>query len=316
MKPSVYIDGQTGTTGLEIRERLAARNDLELLAIDPAQRRDPAERRALLDAADIAILCLPDDAAREAVALCGSDTTRFIDASTAHRTAEGWVYGFPELSPEHHAAVVGARYLSNPGCHATGFIAGVYPLVAAGLIAPNAALTCYSLTGYSGGGKAMIEAYESAPADDPHLHSPRHYALRQGHKHLPEMQRVCALDHPPLFMPIVSDYYRGMLVSVPLQVSTLTERLDAQAIHAHLAEHYAGARFVTVMPLAGTGAPNDGTLDATACNGSNRLELFVFGNAEQVVLASRLDNLGKGASGAAVQNLNLMLGLDEAAGLA
>ncbi|MDX1593294.1 MAG: N-acetyl-gamma-glutamyl-phosphate reductase [Gammaproteobacteria bacterium] len=316
MKPTIYIDGEAGTTGLEIRERLATRDDLELLSIDPARRKDPDARRELLDAADVAILCLPDDAAREAVDLCGSDTTRFIDASTAHRTAADWVYGFPELSPAQREAVAGARRLANPGCHATGFVALVRPLVDAGVIAPDAALSCTSLTGYSGGGKGLIEAYDAAPPGDARMDAPRHYALGLAHKHLPEMTVVGGLDRPPVFLPVVGRFYRGMLVSVPLHVGALARPLPAREVHVLLAEHYDGSRFVEVMPFAGEGVTDGGFLDAVACNGTNRMELFVFGHDTQVALIARLDNLGKGASGAAVQNLNLMLGLDEATGLA
>jgi N-acetyl-gamma-glutamyl-phosphate reductase len=316
MKTSIYIDGEAGTTGLEIRERLADRDDLELLSIDPGRRKDPDARRELLDAADVAILCLPDDAAREAVAICGSDSTRFIDASTAHRTADGWVYGFPELSPAHRDAIAKASFLTNPGCHASGFIAAVYPLLDAGVLDDAAALSCTSQTGYSGGGKGMIEAYDDASADDPHMDSPRHYALGLAHKHLPEMTHVCGLTHAPVFLPVVGRFYRGMLVTVPLQVRTLAKPMDAHSIHVLVSAHYASEHYVRVMPFAGEGVLEAGFLDATACNGSNDLELFVFGHDEQVVLAARLDNLGKGASGAAVQNLNIMLGIDETTGLA
>jgi len=315
MTTTIYIDGEAGTTGLEIRERLAVRGDLELLSIDPARRKEADARRELLDTADIAILCLPDEAAREAVALCTSDTTRFIDASTAHRTADGWVYGFPELSSSHREAVAGASYLTNPGCHASGFIAAVYPLLDAGVLADDAALSCTSLTGYSGGGTGMIEAYQAAAADDPHVNSPRHYALDLAHKHLPEMTHVCGLTHAPVFLPVVARFYRGMLASVPLQVRTLAKPMDAHAIHALVSAHYADEHYVQVMPFAGEGVIEAGLLDATACNGTNKLELFVFGHDEQLVLAARLDNLGKGASGAAVQNLNIMLGIDERTGL-
>ena len=311
MKPKVYIDGSEGTTGLRINERLEPRGDIELLRIDPALRKDAAARSALINEADIVFLCLPDAAAREAVALAKSDSTRIIDASTAHRVAPGWAYGFPELSPVHREAIVTGARIANPGCHATGFISLVYPLVAAGLLPADAVIPCFSLTGYSGGGKKMIAQYETE-GRDAELDAPRLYGLTQAHKHLPEMQKVCGLTRAPLFTPIVSDYYAGMLVSVQLDASQLTGEATVERLRACYADHYAGSKLIRVLPAD---AASSGFLAANARAQWDGLEILVTGNDDRMVVSARFDNLGKGASGAAIQSMNLMLGCDEATGL-
>ncbi len=305
MKPKVFIDGREGTTGLQIYDRLAGREDIELLLIGEAKRKDPAERKKLLNAADLAFLCLPDAAAREAVSLIENDHTRVIDCSTAHRTAEGWAYGFAELSAERREAIRTAKRVANPGCHATGFISIVYPLVRMGLLPRDAALSCFSLTGYSGGGKKMIAQYEGERS--PELDSPRIYGLSQEHKHLPEMQKVCGLTVPPVFSPVVADYYKGMATTVPLF-------LDREALLAALTKYYQGSgnsRMVRVRA-----AWEGPMLAANTMAGCDGLYLFVQGNRERSTVTALFDNLGKGASGAAVQNMNLMLGFDETKGLA
>lgn len=304
MRPKIYIDGKEGTTGLQIYERLGARDDLELLLIDPDKRKDTAERRRLLNAADIVFLCLPDAAAREAVSLIENDHTRVIDASTAHRTADGWAYGFAELSDAHRASIEHAKRVANPGCHATGFISAVYPLLHHGVLSPADPLTCFSLTGYSGGGKKMIASYESADKT-PDLFSPRVYGLNLQHKHLPEMQKVCGLAAPPVFCPVVDDYYKGMATTVMLP------GVSADIVYQALCTHYAGQQLVMVAPQDDP-AP---MLAANACAGRDSLTLHVHGHGAQTIVTALFDNLGKGASGAAVQNMNLMLGLDETTGL-
>lgn len=302
MKPKVYIDGKEGTTGLQIYDRLAAREDIALLLIDEEKRKDRLERKKFLNAADLVFLCLPDAAAVEAVSLIDNDHTRVIDCSTAHRTDPAWAYGFPELSAERREAIRTSRRVANPGCHATGFISIVYPLVQMGLISPDAALSCFSLTGYSGGGKKMIAQYEGGERD-PELDSPRIYGLSQEHKHLPEMQKVCGLTVPPVFSPIVADYYKGMAATVPLF-------LDRETLGRALTEYYRGAAAVRVS------AAWEGTmLAAGTLAGSDSLHLIVQGNHERSTVTALFDNLGKGASGAAVQNMNLMLGFEETAGL-
>jgi N-acetyl-gamma-glutamyl-phosphate reductase len=307
----VYVDGQEGTTGLRIREVLAGRDDIDVLSIDPAKRKDPVERAALLNAADVAFLCLPDDAARAAVAMVENPNTCVIDASTAHRTAPGWVFGLPELTADQRSRLRASKRIANPGCHATAFILLVRPLVDAGLVPAAFPLTATSLTGYSGGGRKMIEQYESS--GDPRLTSPRPYALGLSHKHLPEMQTHAGLSVPPLFMPVVSNFYKGLAVSVPLQLSQLGTDASAESLHAALATRYATEPFVRVMP---PGDPDSaGGLDVQACNDTNRVDLFVFGRGGQALLLARLDNLGKGASGAAVQSMNVHLGVDERLGL-
>lgn len=305
MKPNVYIDGQAGTTGLQIYDRLTRREDIRLLRIDEEKRKDGAERRALLNAADLVFLCLPDDAAREAVGLIDNDRTRVIDCSTAHRTAEGWAYGFPELSEGHRRAVAQSGRVANPGCHATGFISGVFPLVARGVIPADAPLSCFSLTGYSGGGKKMIGEYEGEK--DQALYSPRVYGLGQSHKHLPEMGTVCGLSTAPVFCPVVDDYYKGMATTVCLP------GVGPRQVWETLSEHYAGQSLVRVAPLE-----DDGTMiAANAMAGLDTLELIVRGSEEgkRTTVTALFDNLGKGASGAAVQNMNIMLGLPETQGL-
>ena len=324
MKHIVYVDGQDGTTGLRIHEMLAARADVELLRIAPELRKDDAERARLLNAADVAFLCLPDDAARAAAKMVTNPKTCLIDASTAHRTDPTWVYGLPELCAGQREALRSAKRIANPGCHATAFILLVRPLVDAGIVAPDAPVTATSITGYSGGGKKMIEQYQSWHARqmdgerqiDAALSAPRPYALGLTHKHIPEMKTCALLARAPVFMPVVGNFYKGLTVSIPFHASTLARGATAARVHAAFAERYAGEAFVKVMPLADPQVLADGGFDVQACNDTQRADLFVFGNDEQVLLMARIDNLGKGASGAAVQTMNLHLGLSEGLGLA
>ena len=309
MKPKVYIDGKEGTTGLQIYDRLAARSDIELLLIDEDKRKDPVERKRLMDAADIVFLCLPDAAAIEAVGLIESPTTRVIDASTAHRTNPDWDYGFPELSEKHREAIQVSKRVANPGCHATGFISVVYPLVAMGLISRDACLSSFSLTGYSGGGKKMIAQYE-AEDKGAELFAPCPYGMGQGHKHLPEMQKICGLEHKPVFTPIVDDYYKGMATTVPFHMSEMQGVSTLHEVWQKLSDYYAGATMVQVAETTDTAK-----IYGNAKAGKDTLTLIVAGNDEQFTITALFDNLGKGASGAAVQNMNLMLGLDETTGL-
>ncbi len=310
---SVFIDGQEGTTGLKIRERLAGRTDFTLIEIEPSKRKDDAARRDCLHSCDIAILCLPDEASRKAYEWVHDNQTRLIDTSTAHRTTPGWAYGLPELSRKHRNALREARYVANPGCHATGFLLGLFPLIAAGIVPTSYPFMVNSVTGYSGGGKKLISKYENG---DPQLFAgPRPYALGLHHKHLPEMQHVAGLDNPPGFLPVLGPIYQGMIVSTLLHTRLLSRAATAADLREHLAEYYAGERFVHVMPFADDDALDEGQLVPTECNHTNRAEVFVFGHADQAIVCVRLDNLGKGASGAAVQNLNLMLGRPEDTGL-
>lgn len=309
MKPLVFIDGREGTTGLQIYDRLAAREDLTLLLIDEAKRKDSEARRELLNAADLVFLCLPDAAAREAVSMIENPKTRVIDASTAHRTDPQWVYGFPELQGLRRRIPEATR-LANPGCHATGFLATVAPLVELGVLPKDYPLTCYSLTGYSGGGKALIAEYED-PERSPLLDGPNLYALGLSHKHLPEMQAVAGLSFPPVFSPVLGDIYKGMATSVMLQNRLLPGTPSAKDIWEQLSSYYQDAAMVSLTPF-GEGAAR---LSTNALSGSDRLEIIVSGHEEQTLLTALFDNLGKGASGAAVQNMNLMLGFSEIAGL-
>jgi len=315
MAPKVFIDGEAGTTGLEIRERLQGRRDLEVVSIDPERRKDVEARRELLNGADAVILCLPDDAAREAVALVESNSVKVIDASTAHRVAEGWAYGFPEMSTTQRAKLEASHRISNPGCWPTGFIALTRPLVDAGLIPADWPLTVHGVSGYSGGGKTMIAEFEDSHAAN-HTDVPfRLYALSLTHKHLPEMQAYAGLKHRPVFSPAVGRYRKGMLVEVPLALEALPGAPSVREVHAALADAYAGEPFVEVAPLDESAAV--GVLDPEGLNGTNRMKLFVFANEKtgQARLVALFDNLGKGASGAAVQNLNLALGIQETASL-
>ncbi|GGJ21225.1 N-acetyl-gamma-glutamyl-phosphate reductase [Deinococcus roseus] len=310
-KPRVFIDGEAGTTGLQIRSRLQGRNDLELISIDPALRKDQNERKRLLGSADLVILCLPDEASREAVSMIENETTRVLDASTAYRVAEGWTYGFPEMTPTQKAEIQGARFVSNPGCYSTGMIALVRPLVDAGLIPADAPISVQGFSGYSGGGRQLVDAMEGRGGEHPLAGLFKSYALGLAHKHLPEMQKYGTLQFAPLFTPSVGAWRQGMLVQVPLFLRTLPAGTTAESIHAALAEHYRGQRFIEVMPFE-HGKPAEPQLDPQTLNDTNKLQIFVFSNAAlgQVLLMARLDNLGKGASGAAVQNLDVMLGLE------
>lgn len=310
----VFVDGQEGTTGLRIHEYLAARSDIEVLKIAADKRKDPAERARLLNAADVAFLCLPDAASREAAAMISNPGTCLIDASTAHRTVPGWTFGLPELARGQRDAIRASKRIANPGCHASAFILAVRPLVDAGLLPRDAAVSATSITGYSGGGKSMIAEYEQQPLPA-HLAAPRPYGLGLKHKHLPEMMAHTGLARPPVFMPVVSSFYKGLAVSVPLHLDQLKTGTTPEQVQAALAAHYEGERFIRVMPLRDAQTLESGFFDVQACNDSNRVDLFVFASETQVLLLSRLDNLGKGASGAAVQAMNVHLGLDEALGL-
>ena len=304
----VFIDGSAGTTGLRIRGMLEKREDVQLIALPEAQRKDPAARKDALNRADVVFLCLPDDAAREAVALVENPDTIVIDASTAHRTSPGWAYGFPELSEQHRAAVAHGRRIANPGCYASGFIALVYPLVKAGIVSSDYPFVCHAVSGYSGAGKKGIAEYE-AEGRSASYHTPRLYALSLQHKHLPEMKAVCGLTRTPVFNPYVCDYYCGMTVSVPLFADLLNKPVSLAQLEELYRSHYAGQRFVRL------GTEPGGFVSANVLNGTNELEILVNGNEERFLLTARLDNLGKGASGAAIQNMNIALGLDEGVSL-
>lgn len=317
MTCTVFIDGRHGTTGLKIDERLSIRPDLEILTIPEAERKNQAVKAEYINRADVVFLCLPDAAARESVALLapGNTRTRFLDASTAHRTHPDWVYGLPELNGGQRARIQSAQKVAVPGCHASGFILLLSPLVAAGIVPRTYPVSAWSVTGYSGGGKEMIASYETPEPLPESLLSPRFYALGLTHKHLPEMQAQTGLAEKPLFTPIVGNFAQGMVVAVPILPRLLEKPVTPTDVQAFLTEYYAGERFVRVMPLDPETSLEQGFLPATACNGTNRAEIFVFGHADQILLAARFDNLGKGASGAAIQCMNLMLGVEEDEGL-
>jgi N-acetyl-gamma-glutamyl-phosphate reductase len=315
MSAKIFIDGEAGTTGLQIRARLQDRSDVELIGLADADRKDAERRRQMLNGCDLAILCLPDQAAREAVALIENPDTRVIDASTAHRVAEGWVYGMPELVATQASRIAEAKRVSNPGCYAIAAVALLQPLVAAGLVPADWPLTINAISGYSGGGKSLISKFENPAAPD-HTEAPFFlYGLGLEHKHVPEIERWSGLSCRPLFVPSVGRYAQGMIVQVPLQLWSLPGKPSAAQLHAVLCDHYAGQRFLRVAPLEAMSAADQ--LEPESLNGSNELRLHVFANElyDQAVLAGLLDNLGKGASGQAVQNLNIMLGLPEETGL-
>lgn len=314
MSVKVYIDGQEGTTGLKILERFEGRNDIEIIRISEEKRKDSAERARLINSADYVFLCLPDEASREAVSFVDNDHVRIIDASTAHRTNPDWAYGFPELSAEHREKITKSNRVAVPGCYASGFASIVYPLVNNGIIPADFPVFAYATSGYSGAGKKAIAVYESE--DKPfEFNSPRQYALSQQHKHLPEMKAVSGLEYTPMFNPIICDYFSGMVVSVPIQTRQLANAVTAEQVHAMYEKHYAGSKMVEVMPLMSMEEQKSFFLASNTLSGVNKLQVFVFGNDEQILLCARLDNLGKGASGAAVQCLNIMMGIDETTGL-
>jgi N-acetyl-gamma-glutamyl-phosphate reductase len=314
MAYKIFIDGKEGTTGLKIFERFANRKDIEILLIDEDKRKDPAERAKMINASDFTFLCLPDAASIEAVSLCTNSNVRIIDASTAHRTNPEWTYGFPELSEQHRKAIASSNRVANPGCYASGFGVLCYPLVKHGIISPDYPVVCHAVSGYSGAGKKAIAQYEDKNRDF-QLDSPRLYALTQEHKHLPEMMKVSGLNYKPVFNPYVCDYFSGMTVTVSLHARLLEKKLTAKQICEVFKEHYSGCNFIKVADFLGEGTLTEPFIPANTLSGTNRMELFICGNDERIVLTSRFDNLGKGASGAAVQCLNIMMGIDETTGL-
>ncbi|GAA6618814.1 N-acetyl-gamma-glutamyl-phosphate reductase [Scytonema sp. NUACC26] len=320
-KPKIFIDGESGTTGLQIYSRLNQRDDLELVSIEASKRKDLTERAKLINAVDVAILCLPDDAAREAVSYVNNDKVKILDASTAYRTAEGWVYGFPELNPGQREKIASAQFVSNPGCYPTGFLVCIRPLIAKGLLRSNFPVTVNAVSGYSGGGKNLIQQYETfheKQAEGKSLYPFGIYGLEFGHKHVKEMCQHSGLSSPPLFVPAVGDFEQGMLVQIPLPLWILDNPPSGKVIYEAIADYYQGEKFVQVALYQEPTLLRDGKfLDAMAMNGTNIVQVFVFANdsTKEALLVARLDNLGKGASGAAVQNLNIMLGFPEDLGL-
>lgn len=314
MSVKVFIDGKEGTTGLKIYERFAARTDIEVLLIDDEKRKDIAERQKMINASDFTFLCLPDVASVEAVSLCTNPKTRIIDASTAHRTNPDWAYGFPELSAGHREKIVASSRVAVPGCYASGFASLVYPLTALEIMPRDYPVTVHAVSGYSGAGKKAIAQYQ-APDAATELKSPRLYALTQEHKHLREMQAVSGLTHTPIFSPYICNYFSGMSVSVPLFPRLLNQKVTPAALHAAFSRYYADSTFIEVAPLNGEAFLESPFIAANTLADTNRMQIFVCGNDERIVLTSRFDNLGKGASGAAVQCLNIMMGIDESTGL-
>lgn len=313
MKTKIFIDGSEGTTGLRIYERFQKRDDIEILHINPELRKDPAERKKMINASDITFLCLPDDASRESVSLVENENVVIIDASTAHRTDAGWAYGFPELSPNHKDAIKTGKRIAVPGCYATGFISLVYPLVKEGILPEDYPVTCFGLSGYSGAGKKTIATYESDDREK-ELSSGRIYALSQQHKHLKEMQKITGLTRTPLFSPIIDDYYSGMVVSIQLYTDMLAKKETPETLLNFFSEYYKNQRFIKVS-AADDAIAASGFLAGNGLSGWDGLKIYVTGNEDRVVISSQFDNLGKGASGAAIQCMNIVLGCDEAKGL-
>ena len=303
----VFIDGNQGTTGLRLFDRLKTRDDIELLTISDELRKDKDERRRLINMSDITFLCLPDEASKESVSLCNNDHTVIIDTSTAHRTNPDWAYGFAELSDEHRAKIASSKRIAVPGCHASGFISIVYPLIASGIMPEDYPCVCHSLTGYSGGGKKMINDYENEKTNE--LFAPRQYGLTQNHKHLKEMKAITGLADFPVFTPIVDDYYSGMATTVSLFTKLLNKKTVSE-IHAMFDEYYRNSQFIEVLPLHGGEAPVS-MISANEMSGKDSMKILVSGNDERVFITSVFDNLGKGASGAAVQCMNISMGIDE-----
>lgn len=314
MSYKIFIDGKEGTTGLRIADRFKNRSDIELLEISEEKRKDTEERKKLINASDYTFLCLPDAAAIEAVSLLENDHTKIIDASTAHRTNPHWVYGLPELSKAQRKAVAASKRTAVPGCYASGFNCLMYPMVKSGMIAPYHPVICHAVSGYSGGGKKLIARYEDENRGN-ELNSTRAYSLGKTHKHVKEMMAVSGLSYPPIFCPSVGDFYNGMVVTIPIHLRTMARKATPRDVWEMFAEHYEGERFVKVMPFGAEGSPEETELFSNTLADTNMLQIFVYGNDDHVLLCSRLDNLGKGASGAAVQCMNIMMGIDEGTGL-
>ena len=309
----VFIDGSAGTTGLRINERFAGRDDIEIMEIDPEKRKDPAEIKKYINESDITFLCLPDDAAREAVTLVENENTVILDTSTAHRTEPGWAYGFPELSPEHREAITKSKRIAVPGCYASGFIGLAYPLVKGGILPKDYPVSIFAISGYSGGGKKLIADYE-AEGRDKKFDSARTYGWSQTHKHLKEMKAITGIDRLPLFSPLTTNYHSGMIVQVPLFADLLAKKMKPEEVRDYLADYYKDEKFIKVMPF-GFDVEQGGAIFSDACAGWDGMEIIVTGNEDRMVVASRFDNLGKGASGAAVECMNIVMGCDPAKGL-
>ena len=314
MAYKVFIDGKEGTTGLKIFERFAKRTDLEIITIDDEKRKDPVEKAKMINASDFTFLCLPDAAAIESAGLCTNPKTRIIDASTAHRTNPDWAYGFPELGADFRKKIETSNRVAVPGCYASGSIAICYPLVKSGIMPSDYPVVIHAVSGYSGAGKKAIAQYE-AEGRDAGLDSPRLYALTQQHKHLPEIKKISGLDFEPIFNPYVCDYFQGMTVTVGLHARLLSKKVTARDVQEMFAAHYEGSRFVQVAPLMGEGVLPEQFIPANTLAGTNNMQVFVYGNDDRIMVTTRFDNLGKGASGAAVQCMNIMMGIDEGTGL-